>query len=162
MRTMEKAVRSALTWLAQRAIGLLVAVLVVLAATQVVLRYGFGASLLWIEEVSVILLIWLAWIGVTYLWLTGAHIAVDLVPSMVNETARRRLAYLADALALAGGTVLFLTSLKTVSIFSGMDLGSLEINAAIKYYPVTAGSAGLAIAAALNIWSRANADEIKR
>lgn len=156
---MEAAIRSTLAWLCRGVIGLLVAVLVILAALQVILRYGFGAALLWVEEVSVILLIWLAWIGIDYLWLTRAHIVVDLVPAMLDETGRRRLAWLADALALIGGTALFIMSLETVAIFSGMDLGSIEINAAVKYYPIPAGSAGLALAAALNMWRRAGPAE---
>lgn len=159
---MEAVIRMALVWLCERVIGLLVAAMAGLAVLQVVLRYGFGAALLWVEEVSVILLIWLAWIGITYLWLTRAHILVDLVPAMLDEAGRRRLASLIDLLALAGGGALFVVSLDTVAIFSGMDLGSIALDAAVKYYPITAGAAGLAAAAALNLWRRAGGGEAAR
>lgn len=132
-------------------IGLLVVFLVVLAFSQVILRYVFSSAIFWVEEVSVMALIWLAWLGIVYLWLTRAHIAVDLVSEVLSPPARRRLEMAIDCLALAGGVAITIMSLGTLDIYSGMDMGSLEIDASVKYYPVTFGGAGLAFAAFLNL-----------
>ncbi len=151
---MEAGLRRVLTWVLSRLTGCLVAGLVVLAFTQVVLRYVFNSALLWVEEVSVMALIWLAWVGIVYLWLTRAHIAVDLISGILPAAGSRWQAIAIDLLALIGGGALVLVSLGTLEIYAGMELGSLEIDADVKYYPVTAGGAGLSCAAALNLWRR--------
>ncbi|MDP6343519.1 MAG: TRAP transporter small permease subunit [Alphaproteobacteria bacterium] len=156
---MEARVRAVLSRGLQGLIGAIVVCLVALAFLQVVLRYVFAAPLLWVEEISVMALIWLAWIGVVYLWLSRAHIAVDLITTVLTPAGRRRLAHAFDGLALLGGAVLGLISLGTIEIYSGFEMGSLEIEAAIKYYPITAGGAGLAVAAIVNIWRRLGSPE---
>jgi TRAP-type C4-dicarboxylate transport system permease small subunit len=98
-------------------------------------------------------LIWLSWIGAVLCWLAGSHIAVDLLPPM-RAAARRWFAIAIDALALVFGLALCIASFWTLDLFSNFDLGTFEIPASIKYYPVTAGSAGLALAALINLWSR--------
>lgn len=135
-------------------IGAFVVGLVAVAFLQVVLRYVFAAPLLWAEEVSVMALIWLCWIGAILSWLQGSHIVVDLVSGLMSAEVKRAFAIAFDLLALAGGTTLCLLSLQTLALFADFDLGSFQIPASIKYYPVTAGSAGLALAALLNLVSR--------
>ncbi len=149
---MESRLRALFAWLLERLIGALLLFLVGLAFMQVVLRYGFAAAILWVEEISVMALIWLAWIGITYLWLSRSHIAVDLLPSLLPPDGERRLRLAIDLLALLAGATLAFISLETLEMYADMDLGSLEIDASLKYYPVTAGGVGLALAALLNLW----------
>jgi TRAP-type C4-dicarboxylate transport system permease small subunit len=144
--------RRLIGWL-QALVGALVVFLVAIAVLQVTLRYVFAAPLGWAEEVSVMALIWLSWIGAVLCWLAGSHIVVDLFPPMRAAT-RRRFAIAIDALALVFGVALCTASFWTLELFSNFDLGTFEIPASIKYYPVTAGSAGLALAALINLWSR--------
>ncbi|HWE16234.1 MAG TPA: TRAP transporter small permease subunit [Hyphomicrobiaceae bacterium] len=144
--------RRLIGWL-QALVGVLAVFLVAIAVLQVTLRYLFAAPLGWVEEVSVMALIWLSWIGAVLCWLAGSHIAVDLLPPM-RAAARRWFAIAIDALALVFGLALCIASFWTLDLFSNFDLGTFEIPASIKYYPVTAGSAGLALAALINLWSR--------
>ncbi|MCP5370832.1 MAG: TRAP transporter small permease subunit [Hyphomicrobiales bacterium] len=144
----------ALGWLLERAVGLLALVMLVLALAQVGLRYLFAAPLLWVEEVSVMALIWAAWLGAVLLWLRAGHIAVDLVPKLLGPGAERALAHLMDLAAMVGGVALVWVNAQTITVFGGMEMGSLEITASLKYYPITAGGAGLALAAALNMARR--------
>jgi len=47
---------------------------------NVVLRYGFGLSLAWAEEVSRYMMIWLAFLAAGLALREGAHIAVETLP----------------------------------------------------------------------------------
>lgn len=143
-------------------LGALVTGSVALAFLQVVFRYVFNAAIVWVEEISVMALIWLAWTGVVYLWLSQGHIAVDILGQAVSAANLGRLAVAIDLLALAGGIALFLVSRETLEIFSGMSLGSLEIDASYKYWPIAAGGLGLALAAVLNLWRRMSSGESAR
>jgi len=128
-----------------------IAALVLLTALQVALRFVFAAPLSWIEEVSVLLMSWTTWAGAAVLWLRHAHIAVDVVPRALSPGARRRFRQALDVLALAGGLALARVSVTTAAMFSGVEVGGLELDGSVKYYAVIAGGLGLALAAALNL-----------
>ena len=149
---METRLRAGFALLLERLIGALVLFLVALAFMQVVLRYGFSAAILWVEEISVMALIWLAWLGIPSLWLSRSHIAVDLLPTLLPPAAERRLRLAIELLGLLAGATLASISLETLEMYADMDLGSLEIDASLKYVPVTVGGVGLALAALLNLW----------
>ena len=50
-------------------LGAALLALIVLTLLQVTLRYLFHHSLEWVEEISVVILTWLAWAGAAMLWL---------------------------------------------------------------------------------------------
>lgn len=69
--------------------GALLALSCALVFANVVLRYCFGQSLAWAEEVSRYLMIWLAFLAAGLALREGAHIAVDLLPEALPEPAAR-------------------------------------------------------------------------
>lgn len=57
--------------------GTLLAIMALLVFANVVLRYLFGFSLSWVEEVTRYMMIWLAWLAAGLALREGAHIAID-------------------------------------------------------------------------------------
>jgi TRAP-type C4-dicarboxylate transport system permease small subunit len=133
---------------------LLLAALVGLTLTQVALRYLAGAALPWAEEAAIVLLILLAWIGVGLLWLRDAHIGIDVLPSKLGPRARRALLAAIDLLAIAAGLGLAFVAEGTIEVYWSIDLLALGLPAAVKYLPVQAGAALLALCAALRLARR--------
>jgi len=142
--------RRLLLGLTRHGLGAGLAFMAGLAVLQVVLRYLFAASITWVEEVSVLALLWIAWMGAVHLWLARGHIGVDLLVPTVGK-GRDRLNRLLDLSAIAGGLLLVWAAQATVAAFGGVVMGSLEIPGAIKYYPVVFGGAGLALAGLVNL-----------
>lgn len=68
-----------------------VVVMTGLVLTQVVLRYVFAAPLVWVEEASIFLMIWMAFVGAGIAIRRGAHVAmtlfVDRFPYWLRWTA---------------------------------------------------------------------------
>jgi TRAP-type C4-dicarboxylate transport system permease small subunit len=122
-----------------------------LAILQVVLRYVFSASLIWVEEVSVIIMLWMTWLGVTVLWLTQSHIAVDFLTGRLSQRSNRVLAVIFDGMAIIIAGALLWVSRETLSTMVGMELDTLAIDLSIKYYPIPVGAIGLGIAAFLDL-----------
>ncbi|MCR0983812.1 TRAP transporter small permease [Roseomonas populi] len=60
-----------------------------LVFANVVLRYGFGQSFAWAEEVSRYMVVWLAFLGSGLALRQGAHIAVETLPDALPEPAAR-------------------------------------------------------------------------
>jgi TRAP-type C4-dicarboxylate transport system permease small subunit len=131
-------------------IGLSMLVLTALACLQVLLRYGFGASLFWVEEISVMLMIWMAWLGASLLWLKSGHLGVDLLIQNRSPRTKAIMARTTDLMVATGSIALALASLRTLQAFQGMSLGTLDIDASIKYLPIPVGALCLAAAALVN------------
>lgn len=127
--------------------GLCLIVLVGIDFAQVVLRYGFGLGWPWAGDVSIILLLSLAWIGAGHLWLKRGHIAVDLIAPA--SRAGRALWLLFDLLVLVGGAVLLTMTVKTIQAYSFIDLPALPLPGSVKYMPVAAGILFVVLSAGL-------------
>lgn len=56
---------------------------------QVVMRYGFQASLSWSEEIARYLFIWLIYIGISYGVKKSAHVEVTALDLVLPEAGRR-------------------------------------------------------------------------
>ncbi len=76
------------------------AAMTLLTFVQVVLRYVFGASLVWSLEATTYLAAWLVLVGMSYGVRTQAHIAVDLVTSRLPPRAARGVTLVALVCAL--------------------------------------------------------------
>ena len=151
---MKDRIRVRVIGLLEALIGLSILILTVLACVQVLLRYAFGGSLFWVEEVSVMALIWMAWTGASLLWLKGDHIAVDLLTASLSSAAKGRLADFFDLLVAVGAAAVGLASLETLRAFAGIELGTLALDSTVKYYPIPVGAFALALAALFNLWCR--------
>ena len=75
----------------QAVLAALLAVMAVLVFGNVVLRYVFGISLSWVEELTRYMMIWLAWLGAGLALREGAHIAIDALQAALPEVGARLL-----------------------------------------------------------------------
>jgi TRAP-type C4-dicarboxylate transport system permease small subunit len=71
--------------------GVLLATACGLVFANVVMRYGFGQSFAWAEEVSRYLVVWLAFLASGLTLRQGAHIAVETLPDALPGPAARLL-----------------------------------------------------------------------
>ncbi len=70
---MLKKVEEKLCWLFKVMIASLLAVMVVLNVLQVITRYFVAITIIWIEDVSIVCLSWMAAIAVPLLWMMKEH-----------------------------------------------------------------------------------------
>lgn len=83
---------------------------------QVALRYGFGASLAWIDEISRYCFIWLVFLSSAIIARHGAHIAIDIVEQLATPRMRRILLMLADASLIVFAAVVGIAGYRLVQI----------------------------------------------
>ena len=84
-------------------IAVLLGLMVMVTFANVVLRYGFGSSLLWGLEVTLILFAWLVLFGISYGFKITAHLGVDAVLNVLNEGPRRVLVIISAIACIAYG-----------------------------------------------------------
>jgi TRAP-type C4-dicarboxylate transport system permease small subunit len=69
-------------------LGILTAILVALISTEVFLRYVFGKSLIWSNEVSRFLFIWIVFLGASYACYNNSHFCMDMILTKVHGKNR--------------------------------------------------------------------------
>lgn len=79
----------------------IVSVLLVLMTAQIVMRYGFNASLLWAEELCRYMLIWLGFMGVAVAYERGEVAALTFISNVLSRRPALVLAIFTTALSLA-------------------------------------------------------------
>ena len=86
-------------------------VVFVTVVVEVVLRYGFGSSLIFTEELTRYTMVWVAFLGGVVALRDGAHVATGGIGDRFGPTVGRLASLVADGLA-----VLFLITLTWASI----------------------------------------------
>lgn len=79
----------------------------VIIALQVVMRYGFQASLAWSEEVARYLFIWLIYIGISYGVKKNAHVAVTVLDFVLSARQKQYLQILTTIIFFAFAFAMF-------------------------------------------------------
>lgn len=81
-------------------IALLLVSMTLLVFTDVVMRFGFGAGLIWSQELTLYLSAWFVLFGISYGLKVGAHIGVDAVVKLLPSHIQRIASSLAVILCL--------------------------------------------------------------
>ncbi|MBS8229171.1 TRAP transporter small permease [Vannielia litorea] len=81
-------------------IAVLLGLMTLVTFANVVLRYGFNDSLIWGQEVVLILFAWLVLFGIAYAFKITAHLGVDALTALLPKKGQRVLALLSAAACL--------------------------------------------------------------
>ena len=81
--------------------AIFLAVMTMLTALQVMLRYLFNTGLLWSLEATTYCFAWMVLVGMSYCVRTRSHIAIDLLVGRFKPATRRILGLIAVLLCLA-------------------------------------------------------------
>jgi C4-dicarboxylate transporter DctQ subunit len=84
-------------------IATLLGLMVLVTFANVVLRYGFGLSLLWGLEVTLILFAWLVLFGISYGFKITAHLGVDAILNMAGTRVRKGMVIFSALMCVAYG-----------------------------------------------------------
>lgn len=126
--------------------GLVVALMASMAAlvfANVVARYLFSSSVIWVEELTQVQMIWVAYLGAGLALREGRHVAVDTLQDLLPAALRRALRQL-----IATALALFLLALAVLGVqivvFTWtQETPVLGISAGLPYLAVPLGAAAL-------------------
>jgi len=130
----------------------LLAVMVVLVFGNVVLRYVFNSGIVFSEEVSRFVFMWLTLIGALVVMKDNAHLGMSSVVDRLGETGQRLCRFVSDSLTLACCLLLAHGTWKQVVI--GMDNRSpvTDVPLGLVYLCLLISSAGMAALVAHSLW----------
>ncbi|CAG1019460.1 2,3-diketo-L-gulonate TRAP transporter small permease protein YiaM [Burkholderiaceae bacterium] len=121
----------------------LMASMAVLVFVNVVMRYLFNQSIVWVEEVTQYEMIWVAYLGAGLALREGRHVAVDTLQDWLPALSRRALRNL-----LAVAIAVFLAALVVLGIQIAMftwdqETPVLNVPSGLPYLAVPLGAAAM-------------------
>lgn len=142
----------------EEALGIaLVAAIAIVVNLQVVARYLFHAPFIWPEEVTKLMLVWLAFVAAAAVSRRGADMAVNTFVEMMSPAWRRRVGCLRDLVLLALYLLVAWEAQRLVATLAGMTLVATDWPVTLLVWPLVAGSLLLALHAALRLAREAGA-----
>ena len=119
----------------------LMGVMAVLVFANVVLRYAFNHSLVWVEEVTRYMMVWVGFLGSGLVLRYGAHIAVETFQDMLPAPAARALrAFIALLLAATFAWMTWL-GIRYVGFAWDQETPILQWRTGLVYLAIPIGSA---------------------
>lgn len=101
--------------------------------TQVVLRYAFGSSLSWFDEINRYLFIWMVFLATSLAALEGSHIVIDVFSANASSRTRVVLSLVGDAAFVAfaliigyGGLHLIQVNYNAITAAAGLRMGLVQ------------------------------------
>lgn len=136
------------------AVALALIVVVVLTLAQIFFRFVLNAPLIWSEELSRLLVVWMTFIGAAVVCWDGRHLNIDvmfgLLPAAMKHTVRVINALISIGLLI----ILIEPTMRLVEIENFAELGALEIPSGIVRLPVAVGAVLMALAIAGRLFYR--------
>lgn len=126
-------------------VGLLMCAMVVLVVVAVVMRYVFGAPLIFSYDLSTLLFAWTVFVGLALAERADAHLAVNVIDHMVQPRPRQAIRALRKLLVIAVSVAFAWYGWKLYQRAGGM-IPSMRISIRWLYASLPAGFALLVIA----------------
>mgnify|MGYP003147398950 FL=1 len=115
------------------------AIIVTLTLAQVVFRYFFDSPLLWSDELSRLLVVWMTFIGAAVVCWQGRHLSVDVFVNLMPEKVRKIIRISNQILALAFLGVMTWKSFRIVNLENFQEMSILPLPAGTVRLAATVG-----------------------
>jgi C4-dicarboxylate transporter, DctQ subunit len=108
-------------------IAFLLAAMTLITFYQVIARYFFNDSAVWVLELTTYLFAWLVLFGMSYGVRVGAHIGVDAVTRLLPSKGQRILAIITALLCMTYCILLFIGGINYVGIMYDLGIESEDL-----------------------------------
>lgn len=125
----------------QALVVLLMASMAVLVFANVVMRYVFNASIIWVEELTQYQMIWVAYLGAGLALREGRHVSVDTLQDLLPAPVRRALRTLIAAAIAAFLLVLMVLGLQIAALTWNQETPVLNVPTGVPYLAIPLGAA---------------------
>ena len=127
-------------------------IMAVLVFGNVVLRYGFNTGIVFSEEVSRFMFMWLTLVGALIVMKDNAHLGMSTVTDMFGERGKRVCRFLSDLLTLACCLLLVHGTWKQVIIGMGDRAPVTGVPLGIVQSAMLVSSVGMVLVLIYSLW----------
>lgn len=135
-------------------VGIAFLTVVLLTLAQIFFRFVLDRPLIWSEELSRLLVVWITFIGAVVVCWDARHLNVDVVLTALPARIRTAIRWVNAVLAIGFCAILVSPTLRLVKIENFAELGALELPSGIVRLPVAIGAVLMIVAIALRLFYR--------
>lgn len=128
-----------------------VVAMTVLVLVQIVLRYIFNAALPWVEEMTVFLMIWMAFMGAAVGVRRGTHVAMTMLVDRLPRGLARVLFYVSTLAMIAFAAIVVWQGMLLIFSVGNQRSAALGVPMAIPYLVVPLGALLIILQACANV-----------
>lgn len=128
------------------------AIIVTLTLAQIVFRYFFDSPILWSEELSRLMVVWMTFIGAAVVCWQGRHLSVDVLVVHMPKGVQKVLRIVNQFLALGFLSILMWKSLRIVKFENFQEMSVLPLPAGTVRLAATVGAILMIIALAARLF----------
>jgi TRAP-type C4-dicarboxylate transport system permease small subunit len=129
----------------QWAIILMMGTMAALVFANVVARYVFNFSIIWVEELTQYQMIWITYLGAGLALREGRHVAVEIFQDMLPESLRRYARYFVGLSMLAFLLALVVLGFRIAAFTWNQETPVLNVPTGVPYLGVPIGALVMAL-----------------
>lgn len=124
-----------IAYVLQRIVALVIFAMFVLNLVQIVARYVAQYSIIWLNDVIILSLLWMCCLGIPWLWLTRKHLVMDALDKYLPPKGLAYLQVFNSVLAAVFAVLLTISALSAYEINYGMIASAAGFDESIRYIP---------------------------
>jgi TRAP-type transport system small permease protein len=128
-------------WLNGALVLVITGLMAALVVTNVFCRYVLNASLIWAEELSQYLMVWMVFLGAGLGFRQGRHVAVEMLQDALPGRTGWILRWIVLVITAVFLAALVVLGIRYAAFAAGQETPALQISAAVPYSAVPAGAA---------------------
>ena len=125
--------------------------LVCINICQVITRYTVDIVVLWIEDVTVLTMLWMGSLGVGWLWAKHELLSMDVADYIFPKAVLHVFDYILEYLGLGVGVGLVYISARTYRVNSGLVIAMTRFDEKMRYLPMIVGGVLIFISSVLRL-----------
>lgn len=130
------------------AVALALIAVVILTLAQIFCRFVLNAPLIWSEELSRLLVVWMTFIGAAVVCWDGRHLNIDVMFNLLPAAAKHIVRIINALISIGLLAILIEPTMRLVEIENFAELGALELPSGIVRLPVAVGAVLMILAIA--------------
>ena len=130
------------------AVALAMIAVVILTLAQIFCRFVLNAPLIWSEELSRLLVVWMTFIGAAVVCWDGRHLNIDVLFGLLPRAAKHVVRVINAVISIGLLVILVEPTMRLVEIENFAELGALQIPSGIVRLPVAVGAVLMVLAIA--------------
>lgn len=117
-------------------IGVILLFLVGINVVQVITRYAVNVIITWVEEISILGIIWIAAVGVPLAWFTRSHLEMDITDRVYSEGVKKALWWLVQVVCVAASIALIRVGFYAARVNKGLTVSLVGYDESFRYLPL--------------------------
>lgn len=110
--------------------------LVGINVVQVVTRYFVSVTVTWVEDISILGILWIAAIGVPVAWFKGQHLVMDITDRFYASWLKEACWWILQVVGMISAVSLFRMGRYTMELNRGFIATAVGYDEAIRYLPL--------------------------